>query len=111
MTKGGEWAGLNCPSASPQSTRSFSLIHTSKATSALSSQESNQLRIHHTSPENLARDKRVRTWHAQFDPAQAWPGTVGNRLGLARSTSRVVLGPDWQPIGQARHKPFSLAWW
>jgi hypothetical protein len=36
-----------------------------------------------------------------------WPGTTGNRLGPARSTSWAVFGLGRQPVGQAQHDPFS----
>jgi hypothetical protein len=39
-----------------------------------------------------------------------WPGTVINKPRPVRSTPHAVLGPGRQPIGWARHDPFSSVW-
>jgi hypothetical protein len=51
--------------------------------------------------ENLAHVKWVSMRLALFDPSRARLGTAGNRPGLARSTSHVVLGSGRQSIGRA----------
>jgi hypothetical protein len=56
----------------------------------------------------LAHVKLVGMRPALFGPARARASTARNKPELARSTSRTVLGPGRQPVGQARHDPIRL---